>query len=37
MDAYITDIASFLPNNPLDNDLLESVLGMINQASSRNR
>jgi len=37
MDAYITDIASFLPNNPLDNDLLETVLGMINQAPSRTR
>ena len=37
MDAYITDIASFLPNNPLNNDLLETVLGMINQVPSRTR
>ena len=28
--AYITDIASFLPNAPVNNDEIENVLGMVN-------
>ncbi len=37
MDVYITDIASFLPNSPVDNDTMEQVLGMVNQIPSRTR
>jgi 3-oxoacyl-[acyl-carrier-protein] synthase-3 len=35
--AYITDIASFLPNAPVDNDEIENVLGMIGGRPSRSR
>ena len=28
-NAYITDIASFLPNAPVGNDEIENVLGMV--------
>jgi len=35
--AYITDIASFLPNVPVGNDDIESVLGMVNGKPSRSR
>ncbi len=37
MNAYITDIASFLPNQPVSNDEMEKVLGMINSLTSRTR
>ncbi len=37
MDAYITDIAAFLPNKPVDNLNIEKVLGMIHQTPSRTR
>lgn len=36
-DAYITRIASFLPNEPIDNDQMEEKLGVINGTTSRAR
>lgn len=35
--AYITDIAGFLPNPPVGNDDIESVLGMVGGRPSRSR
>lgn len=35
--AYITGLAAFLPNAPVDNDQMEQVLGMINGKPSRAR
>lgn len=35
MDVYINDLASFLPNNPVNNDEIENVLGKINNMPSR--
>ncbi len=35
--AYITDIASFLPNAPVGNDEIENVLGMVGGKPSRSR
>jgi 3-oxoacyl-[acyl-carrier-protein] synthase-3 len=37
MEAYITDLAAFLPNGPVDNDHMEQVLGIVGQAPSRTR
>lgn len=37
MNAYITDIAAFLPNAPVDNQNIEKVLGMVQQTPSRTR
>lgn len=37
MPVYITDLASFLPNDPVDNTQIESLLGMVNQVPSRTR
>ncbi len=37
MNAYITDIAAFLPNEPVNNQNIEKVLGMVNQTPSRTR
>lgn len=37
MEAYITDIAAFLPNEPVDNKNIEKVLGMVHQTPSRTR
>jgi len=37
MDVYINDIAAFLPNEPVDNDTMEQVLGMVNMLPSRSR
>ncbi|MBP2673505.1 MAG: 3-oxoacyl-ACP synthase, partial [Deltaproteobacteria bacterium] len=37
MDAYITDLAVFLPNEPVGNDAMEKVLGMVRQVPSRTR
>jgi len=37
MNAYITDIAAFLPNEPVDNQNIEKVLGMIHHTPSRTR
>jgi 3-oxoacyl-[acyl-carrier-protein] synthase-3 len=35
MPVYINDIAVFLPNNPVDNDHMEEVLGKIHDIPSR--
>jgi len=35
--VFITDIASFLPNAPVENDNIEDVLGMIDGQKSRSR
>jgi len=37
MKAYITDIAAFLPNQPVDNQNIEKLLGMVHQTPSRTR
>ncbi|MEN8143169.1 MAG: beta-ketoacyl-ACP synthase III [Thermodesulfobacteriota bacterium] len=37
MEVYINDIAAFLPNGPVANDEMETVLGMINGLPSRTR
>jgi 3-oxoacyl-[acyl-carrier-protein] synthase-3 len=37
MNAFITDIAAFLPNEPVDNLNIEKVLGMVHQTPSRTR
>lgn len=37
MNAYITDLATFLPNAPVDNQHIEQVLGMVRQTPSRTR
>jgi len=34
-EAFITKIAAFLPNEPVDNDEIENVLGVINNKRSR--
>lgn len=36
-EAYINDIAIFLPNAPVTNDEIEDVLGMVNGKPSRSR
>ena len=33
--VYITRLASFLPNEPVSNDEMESILGLINDQSSK--
>ena len=37
MNAYITDLASFLPNEPVANDRIEDVLGRINAIPSKSK
>jgi 3-oxoacyl-[acyl-carrier-protein] synthase-3 len=37
MEAYITDLASFLPNEPVTNDRIEDVLGKINAIPSKSK
>ncbi|MBN1141459.1 MAG: beta-ketoacyl-ACP synthase III, partial [Deltaproteobacteria bacterium] len=37
MTAYITDLAVFLPNEPVANDQMEQMLGMVHQLPSRTR
>ena len=37
MPVYITDIAAFLPNAPIDNDRMEELLGIVNKLPSRTR
>ena len=37
MEVYINDIAAFFPNEPVSNDEMEKVLGMINGLPSRTR
>jgi len=35
MDVYITDIAAFLPNNPVSNDEIDNVLGTVGNMPPR--
>ncbi|MBA4417542.1 MAG: hypothetical protein C0392_06495 [Syntrophus sp. (in: bacteria)] len=35
MDVYITDIAAFLPNDPVSNEDMEKVLGVVSQLPTR--
>ena len=37
MNVYINDLASFLPNDPVDNDHIEDVLGRINAIPSKSK
>lgn len=37
MQAYITDTSSFLPNDPVDNDAMEPILGTVQEIPSRTR
>lgn len=37
MDIYINDLASFLPNAPVDNDHIEDVLGRVGDLPSRTK
>lgn len=37
MNIFINDIASFLPNQPVDNDRIEEILGRIGNIPSRTR
>ena len=34
-NVYITNLSSFLPNEPVENDAMEDVLGYIGGHSSR--
>ena len=36
-NVYINNIARFLPNEPVSNDEMESILGMVNDKPSRSR
>lgn len=36
-DAFIVEMGSYLPNAPIDNDTMESVLGMVGERPSRAR
>lgn len=35
MDVYITDIATFLPNNPVSSEDMEKILGVVDHMPSR--
>jgi 3-oxoacyl-[acyl-carrier-protein] synthase III len=37
MTVFITDVAAFLPNDPVDNDAIEETLGRINDLPSRTK
>ena len=37
MNVYINDLASFLPNKPVDNDNIEQVLGLVKDTPSRTK
>jgi 3-oxoacyl-[acyl-carrier-protein] synthase-3 len=37
MDVFITDIAAYLPNEPVTNDQMEALLGMVDQVPSKTR
>ncbi|PLY02769.1 MAG: hypothetical protein C0623_03145 [Desulfuromonas sp.] len=37
MSVFITDLAYFLPNDPVSNEQMESILGMVNELPSRTR
>jgi 3-oxoacyl-[acyl-carrier-protein] synthase III len=32
MQAYITDTSSFLPNDPVDNEAMEAILGRFTES-----
>lgn len=36
-NVFINKIAKFLPNNPVDNDSMESILGKVNDKESKSR
>jgi 3-oxoacyl-[acyl-carrier-protein] synthase-3 len=37
MEAYIQDISAFLPNDPVNNDTMEEILGMVGEVPSKTR
>jgi len=37
MEAYIQDISAFVPNDPVNNDTMEEVLGMVGEVPSKTR
>lgn len=37
MEAYITALSSFLPNQPVSNDAMERILGLVDNIPSRTR
>ncbi|RTZ97605.1 MAG: hypothetical protein DSY89_10685 [Deltaproteobacteria bacterium] len=37
MNAYITDVAAYLPHEPIENDQIEDILGKVNDLPSRTR
>lgn len=37
MEVFITDLAYFLPNAPVQNDQMEQILGLVNEIPSRTR
>lgn len=37
MEVYINDVSSFLPNNPVNNEDIEDVLGMVKNRPSRSK
>lgn len=37
MNVYINGLASFLPNEPVDNESIENVLGMVNNKPSKTK
>ncbi|MEA3464594.1 MAG: beta-ketoacyl-ACP synthase III [Thermodesulfobacteriota bacterium] len=37
MEAYITALSSFLPNSPINNDEMETILGLVDNIPSRTR
>lgn len=37
MNVFINDVAAFLPNDPVDNEAIEDVLGKINNLPSRTK
>ena len=37
MEAYIQDVSAFLPNEPVNNDIMEEVLGMVGEVPSKTR
>jgi len=37
MNVFITDVSAFMPNDPVDNDAIENVLGKVNDLPSRTK
>ena len=35
MEVYINDVAAYLPNDPVDNDRIEEIVGRIHRLPSR--